>query len=153
MVDLKASKGAAFFNVLTPGSTGEAIFVGSRDGNHFKAELPADGVYTLRVYLMGGAKESGKPVNYTLKVSIPTSSKGSSASNRGKSVPEKACLAAVAKQVGVSSSKLSVINVSEAQSGIEINIKVPDATAPWFCLTDKKGRIQDVRFSGSEGNQ
>ena len=153
MVDLKASKGAAFFNVLPPGSTGKAIFIGSRDGNHFKAELPADGVYTLRVYLMGGAKDSGKPVNYTLKVSIPTSGKSSSASNSGKSVPEKACLAAVAKQVGVSSSKLSVINVSEAQSGIEINIKVPDATAPWFCLTDKKGRIQDVRSSGSEGTQ
>ena len=56
MVDLKASKGGAFFNVLPPGSTGEAIFVGSRDGNHFKAELPADGVYTLRVYLMGVRK-------------------------------------------------------------------------------------------------
>ena len=66
-VDFKAGKGAAYFNVLPPGSTGEAIFVGSSEGNHFKGELPSDGDYTIRVYLMGGAKDSGKPVNYTLE--------------------------------------------------------------------------------------
>lgn len=41
-VDFKASKGAAYFNVLPPGSTGEAIFIGSNEGNHFTGELPAD---------------------------------------------------------------------------------------------------------------
>jgi hypothetical protein len=157
IVDFKAGKGAAFFNVLPPGSTGEAIFNGSMDGNHFKGKLPGDGVYTIRVYLMGGAKDSGKPVNYTLKVSIPDSGKSSAAASKGSGssivkTAEKNCLAAVAKKVGVSSSKLSVSYSSEAESGIGIDIKVPDATDPWFCLTDKKGKVQDVRFKGSEGN-
>jgi hypothetical protein len=86
-VDFKASKGAAYFNVLPPGSTGEAIFVGSSDvdGKHFKGALPSDGDYILRVYLMGGAKDSGKPVNFTLKVAI---NGGGSASNAARSLSE-----------------------------------------------------------------
>jgi len=43
IVDFKAGKGTAYFNVLPPGSTGEAIFVGSSEGDHFKASLPSDG--------------------------------------------------------------------------------------------------------------
>ena len=155
-VDFKAGKGAAYFNVLPPGSTGEAIFVGSSEGNHFKAALPSDGDYTIRVYLMGGAKDSGKPVTYTLKVGIPASGKSSAATTGSSSgnvkTAEKNCLAAVAKKVGVSSNKLSVIYSSEAESGIGIDIKVPDATDPWFCLTDRKVKVEDVRFKGSEGN-
>ena len=155
-VDFKAGKGAAYFNVLPPGSMGEAIFVGSSEGNHFKAALPSDGDYTIRVYLMGGAKDSGKPVNYTLKVGIPAGGKSSAAATSSSSsnvkTAEKNCLAAVAKQVGVSSSKLSVSYSSEAESGIGIDIKVPDATDPWFCLTDRKGKVEEVRFKGSEGN-
>ena len=155
-VDFKAGKGAAYFNVLPPGSTGEAIFVGSSEGNHFKAALPSDGDYTIRVYLMGGAKDSDKPVTYTLKVGIPASGKSSAATTSSSSsnvkTAEKNCLAAVAKKVGVSSSKLSVSYSAEAESGIGIDIKVPDATDPWFCLTDRKGKVEDVRFKGSEGN-
>ena len=152
IVDMKASKGAAYFNVLPPGSTGEAMFVGSRDGNHFKGELPADGDYTIRVYLMGGAKDGGKPVNFTLKVSIPASAKsGSAGSSSNIKTAEKNCLAKVAKETGVSASKLSVIHSDEAQSGIGVDIKVPDATAPWFCLADRKGKVQEARFKGSEG--
>jgi hypothetical protein len=153
IVDMKASKGAAYFNVLPPGSTGEAIFVDSSEGNHFKAELPSDGIYTIRIYLMGGAKDSDKPVNYTLKVSIPASGKSSSAgkANSETAAAEKACLAAVAKQVGVSNNKLSVIGTQGSQAGINVQIKVPDATAPWDCLSDKKGNVQGVKFTGSEG--
>jgi hypothetical protein len=154
-VDFKAGKGAAYFNVLPPGSTGEAIFVGSSGGNHFKGTLPSDGDYTIRVYLMGGAKDSDKPVSYTLKVGIPASGKSSAATTGSSSsnvkTAEKNCLAAVAKKVGVSSSKLSVSFSSEAQSGIGIDIKVPDATDPWYCLTDRKGKVEEVRFKGSEG--
>ena len=152
-VDFKASKGAAYFNVLPPNSTGEAIFVGSSEGNHFKAALPSDGDYTLRVYLMGGAKDSDKPVTYTLKVNILASAKTSSTTkNSETSVVEKACLAAVAKKAGVSASKLKVIDTQGSQAGIGVNIQVPDATAPWSCLSDKKGHVQETRFTGSEGD-
>lgn len=150
-VDFKASKGSAYFNVLPPGSTGEAIFVGSREGNHFKGNLPSDGVYTLRLYLMGAAKDEDKTVSYTLKVNIAADGESGKTSQSGTAAAEKACLAAVAKTVGVDRGKLSVIDTSEAQSGITVNVKVPDATAPWFCLSDRKGHIQDIRFTGSEG--
>ena len=69
-VDFKASKGAAYFNILPPG-TDAALFIGSSSGNHFKGELPVDGVYTVRLYLMGGAKDGNKVVNYSLKINLP----------------------------------------------------------------------------------
>ncbi len=153
-VDFKAGKGAAYFNVLPPGSTGDAIFVGSSAGNHFKGTLPSDGDYTIRVYLMGGAKDSDKPVSYTLKVGIPASAKPASTgkANSETAVAEKACLAEVAKKVGVSASKLKVIDVKGSEAGIGVNIQVPDATAPWSCLSDKKGHVQGTSFTGSEGD-
>jgi len=58
------------FNVLPPGSTGEALFVGSRDGNRSTTTLPASGEYTIRVYQMGNAASSGKRSNFTLDVAI-----------------------------------------------------------------------------------
>ena len=118
----------------------------------FKASLPADGDYTIRVYLMGGAKDSDKPVNYTLKVSIPAAKPASTGkANSETAVAEKACLEAVAKKVGVSASKLKVIDTQGSQAGIGVNIQVPDATAPWSCLSDKKGNVQGTGFTGSEG--
>ena len=153
-VDFKASKAAAYFNVLPPGSTGDAIFVGSSEGNHFKAALPSDGDYTLRVYLMGGAKDSDKPVTFTLKVSIPATAKPAASTGKadsGVEAAKKACLRHVAEQVGVKVSQVSVIDTQGSQAGINVNIKVPDATAPWSCLSDKKGNVQGARFTGSEG--
>jgi hypothetical protein len=59
-----------YHNVMPPGSTGEALFVGSRDGNVSTTTLPASGEYTLRIYQMGHAKTSGKRSNFTLDVAI-----------------------------------------------------------------------------------
>ena len=153
-VDFKASKTTAYFNVLAPGSTGEAMFNGSSEGQHFKAVLPSDGDYTIRVYLMGGAKDGNKLVAYTLKVGIPVAAKTGSTGkdDGGLEAAKKACLAAVAKKVGVSASKLKVIDTQGSQAGIGVNIQVPDATAPWTCLSDKKGHVQGASFTGSEGD-
>jgi len=60
---------SAYFNILPPGSD-LAIFVGSTSGNRFEAELPADGVYTIRVYLMRNAARRNETANYTLEVGI-----------------------------------------------------------------------------------
>jgi hypothetical protein len=150
-VDFKAGKGAAYFNVIPPGSSGEALFVGMNEGsNHYEGQLPADGTYTIRLYLMGAAKDSGKPVNYSLKVGVKGGSTAAKASGGG-SPAEKACLAAVVKATGVSVGKLSISSVSEAQSGISIMVKAPEATAPWHCLSDKNGKVDGVEFTGSEG--
>jgi len=59
-----------YHNVLAPGSTGEALFVGSRDGAESTTTLPTSGQYTIRVYQMGNAKSSGQRSNFTLDVAI-----------------------------------------------------------------------------------
>jgi hypothetical protein len=153
IVDFKGGKGANYFNVMPPNSTYEAVFVGSRDGNHYEGELTSDGNWVIRVYLMGAAKDSGKPVNFKLKISIPPSKNSeNAAANSGTKAAEQACLAEVAKTTGVNVSKLAISDVSEAQSGINVMIKVPDATAPWSCLSSKSGKVDGVTFTGSEGS-
>lgn len=68
---IKLSAGASVnFNLLPPGSTGEALFIGSRDGSRSTTQLPTSGEYTIRVYQMGHAKSSGQRSNFTLDVAI-----------------------------------------------------------------------------------
>ncbi|WP_226621267.1 hypothetical protein [Alloyangia pacifica] len=74
-VDLSVSStdgtGSVYLNVLPPGSTGEAIYVGSMDEDSSETvPLPEDGTYTIRVYLMGNDRDAGKTVGYNLDVSI-----------------------------------------------------------------------------------
>lgn len=61
------------------------------------------------------------------------------------------CLASVAKTVGLPASRLKVIRQTSDASGISVDVKVPNATAPWGCLTDRQGKVEDVHFKGSEG--
>ena len=61
------------------------------------------------------------------------------------------CLTSVAKTVGIPRSKLKVIQQRSDASGITVDVKVPKATAPWGCLTDRQGKVEDVHFKGSEG--
>lgn len=62
--------GIIYFNILPPGSDGEAIYNGSVDGRTAKVRLPSDGTYTIRVYLMGNDRDAGKTVGYTVDLSI-----------------------------------------------------------------------------------
>lgn len=68
-VDFKPTNASAYYNVLPPGSE-EAIFIGSTLGNHFEGTLPADGTYTIRVYLMRNAARRNETAKYDLKVAI-----------------------------------------------------------------------------------
>jgi hypothetical protein len=78
---VKLSGGSSVnFNVLPPDSTGEALFVGSRDGDSSSTVLPATGEYTIRVYQMGHAKSSGKRSNFSLDVAIAAGAKKAAAS-------------------------------------------------------------------------
>ncbi|MFB2864655.1 DNA breaking-rejoining protein [Aeromonas sp. MdU4] len=62
--------GKPYFNILPPGSQGEAIFIGSTEGNNFEATLPAKGTYTIRVYQMGAAESSHAKTKFKLEVGI-----------------------------------------------------------------------------------
>ena len=81
---------------------------------------------------------------------------GTSASHgagRETSVAEDACLAAVAETVNLARGELSVIDVLTAEAGISVMVQVPGATAPWSCLSDAKGQVQGVMFTGKDGDQ
>jgi hypothetical protein len=61
------------------------------------------------------------------------------------------CLTSIAKTVGSPRENLKVIRQTSDASGISVDVKVPNATAPWGCLTNRQGKVEDVHFKGSEG--
>ena len=62
--------GAVYFNILPPGSEGEAIYNSSIDGDSTTVALPSDGTYTIRVYQMGDAADSGATTGFSIDLSI-----------------------------------------------------------------------------------
>jgi len=77
-----------YFNILPPGSSGTAMFIGSTSGNKFKRILPTDGEFVVRVYLMRAAARRNEASNYTLNIvlegkALPPTSSGKDAVIRG----------------------------------------------------------------------
>jgi len=71
VVDGTNGDGSAYFNILPPGSSGEAIFNGSTSPDRRgEVSLPRDGEYAIRVYLMGNDRDAGRTVGYNLTVRI-----------------------------------------------------------------------------------
>jgi hypothetical protein len=66
----KSGSNSVNFNILPPGSTGEAIFNSSSEGNDATGIKTVKGDYTIRVYLMGAAETSGKAYPYQLSVAV-----------------------------------------------------------------------------------
>lgn len=72
--------GSAYFNILPPGSNGEAIFNGSTSPDRYgEVRLPEDGDYTIRVYLLGNDRDTGKTVGYSVFTTIRDSGSNGSA--------------------------------------------------------------------------
>jgi hypothetical protein len=78
-VTLKTTNAANYFNVLPPGSSDVAVFVGSTGGNEWTGQLAADGEYTIRVYLMRSAARRNETASYTLTVGIAGNAAAASA--------------------------------------------------------------------------
>ncbi len=77
-VKMKSNINANYFNVLAPGSTGEAIYAGETEGtNSFGGTLGVSGEYTIRVYLMRSAARNNTKATFTLTVSVTGGSNGS----------------------------------------------------------------------------
>lgn len=68
-VSLRASNASAYFNVLPPGSEGEAID-GAANTTRWSGVLPASGDFKVRVYLMRNAARRGETANYTLNIGV-----------------------------------------------------------------------------------
>lgn len=69
-VDGTNGSGTVYFNILPPGSTGEAIYNSSMSGNSTTVDLPSSGSYTIRVYQMGNDKDAGKTSGFHIDLSI-----------------------------------------------------------------------------------
>jgi hypothetical protein len=66
---------SVFFNILPPGSKDVAIYNSSAKGPNAMAniKLPKSGDYTIRVYLMGEAKDGNHTVPFTVSLTIMNS--------------------------------------------------------------------------------
>jgi len=69
-VTLQAANRSNYFNVLPPGSSDVAMFVGSTGGSTYKGMLPDDGDYVVRVYLMRNAARRNEKSDYILTVGV-----------------------------------------------------------------------------------
>lgn len=65
-VSLDKSSSSAYFNVLPPGSSDVAMFIGSTSGDRFEGTAPIAGEYTVRVYLMRSAARRNAASRFTL---------------------------------------------------------------------------------------
>lgn len=86
VVALKKSNPQNYFNVLPPGSSDVAMFVGD-SGADFKGMLPADGDYTVRVYLMRPAARRNESSNYTLTLGVTGQALAPTAASKDALVP------------------------------------------------------------------
>ena len=68
-VKLKTNQPSNYFNIRQQGQE-EALFIGSTSGNSFQAKLPADGEYTVQVYLMRNAARRNAVAMYTLDIDL-----------------------------------------------------------------------------------
>lgn len=68
-IALGGSNRQHYFNVNPPGSE-VSMFVGSSSGNQFVRQLPSDGRYTVRTYLMRAAARRNESSRYTLHIKL-----------------------------------------------------------------------------------
>ena len=81
-ISLAAQSGSPFFNLMEPGEQYAAVYNSSGMGNQFEGTAQRSGVYRIRVYQMGNARDSGARANFRLEVIKSSSaSRGSSGGN------------------------------------------------------------------------
>ena len=81
-VNMDTDNLSSYFNILAPGETDVAYFVGSTAGNSYSGNLSQSGDYKVRVYMMRNAARRDEVANYSLDIAIAGS--GSSQSNSGE---------------------------------------------------------------------
>lgn len=81
-VDMQTDNLSSYFNILAPGETDVAFFIGSTSGNSYSGALPDGGDYRVRVYMMRSAARRDEVANYSLDIAIAGS--GGSRSSSGE---------------------------------------------------------------------
>jgi hypothetical protein len=83
-VTFSSSNRSAYFNVMPPDSTREAIFVGSTEGDVWAGVLPSDGEYKIRTYLYRNAARRNERAKFTLAISVADTALGSASPSDAK---------------------------------------------------------------------
>lgn len=68
-VTLRRGNVMNYFNIISPGAN-EAMFIGSQSGHQARRMLAADGVYTIRLYLMRAAARRNEHSDYELNIAL-----------------------------------------------------------------------------------
>ncbi|OEZ96054.1 inhibitor of g-type lysozyme precursor [Janthinobacterium sp. HH107] len=68
-VKLKTNQASNYFNIRQAGQE-EVLFIGSTSGNSYQAKLPADGEYTVQMYLMRNAARRNAVASYSLEMGL-----------------------------------------------------------------------------------
>lgn len=130
-VTLTNKSNDAFFNVLPPGSQGEAIFIGQNDGNKCSITLPSNGTYKIRVYQMRSSARRGEKASYSLSISIPTASKSVDAKVAGTNYNATGDLRAA---IG-STPKSAKFGVIRSNGGAEVHATLPGKSKRVFVFS------------------
>ncbi len=69
-VNFKPTNASAYFNILPPGSDGEAMFIGSSAGNRFSGPLTVNGPLVVQVYLMRNAARRNETAAYSITIGV-----------------------------------------------------------------------------------
>jgi len=88
-VNFDTDNTANYFNILTPGETDIAFFIGSTEGMRYEGNLPETGDYTIRVYLMRSAARRNETANYSLEVAIAAAADPPSETNHPSGNPNE----------------------------------------------------------------
>jgi hypothetical protein len=69
-VSMATQNTSAYFNILEPGETEVATFIGSTSGNQFEGVAAKSGDYRIRVYMMRSAARRDETADYRLEMIV-----------------------------------------------------------------------------------
>lgn len=149
-VDMKTSNAAAYFNVLPPGSTGEAIFIGSTSGDTWTGTLPADGEYKVRTYLMRSAARRNEVANFTLNVAITGASHGGAVAPAVPAAGQASGNIPCAQAKGQPMGQCPFTVQREGQGSAMLTVTLPDGRKR--VLFFEKGKATGADLSQADGD-
>lgn len=69
-ISMASKNPSTYFNIMEPGETNVAMFIGSTSGNQFEGTASKNGDYRIRVYLMRSAARRGETATYRLETIV-----------------------------------------------------------------------------------
>jgi hypothetical protein len=78
-VSMASRHAGASFNIIAPGETDVAMFIGEQQDNRFEGVLPKSGDYRVRVFLVRAAARRGETADFRLEIAIAGAAPGQAA--------------------------------------------------------------------------